>query len=158
MSIIKYREIKAKIKCVEFERKEIIIMMNTMTTPRFEITVNPEIMDVKWGDVVFVDFTDNSRDSEQSGIRPAIIIQNDKGNEHSPTTIVASITSQEKRYLPTHVVVKPYQSGLNKVSTILMEQVRTIDKSRILSKVGHIETDWLKEKIKKSLTISFGVV
>ena len=133
-------------------------MINTITTPRFEITVNPEIMDVKWGDVVFVDFTDNSRDSEQSGIRPAIIIQNDKGNEHSPTTIVASITSQEKRYLPTHVVVKPYQSGLNKVSTILMEQVRTIDKSRILSKVGHIETDWLKEKIKKSLTISFGVV
>ena len=133
-------------------------MTNTITTPRFEITVNPEIMDVKWGDVVFVDFTDNSRDSEQSGIRPAIIIQNDKGNEHSPTTIVASITSQEKRYLPTHVVVKPYQSGLNKVSTILMEQVRTIDKSRILSKVGHIEPDWLKEKIKKSLTISFGVV
>ena len=133
-------------------------MTNTMTTPRFEITVNPEIMDVKWGDVVYVDFTDNSRDSEQSGIRPAIIIQNDKGNEHSPTTIVASITSQDKRYLSTHVVVKPYQSGLNKVSTILMEQVRTIDKSRILSKVGHIETDWLKEKIKKSLTISFGVV
>ena len=59
-------------------------MTNTITTPRFEITVNPEIMDVKWGDVVFVDFTDNSRDSEQSGIRPAIIIQNDKGNEHSP--------------------------------------------------------------------------
>ena len=133
-------------------------MTSTMERPRIEIKINPDVMDIKWGDVVFVDFTDNSRNSEQSGIRPAIIIQNDKGNEHSPTTIVASITSQEKRYLPTHVVVKPYQSGLNKVSTILMEQVRTIDKSRILSKVGHIETDWLKEKIKKSLTISFGVV
>ena len=133
-------------------------MTSTMERPRIEIKINPDVMDIKWGDVVFVDFTDNSRDSEQSGIRPAIIIQNDKGNEHSPTTIVASITSQEKRYLPTHVMVKPYQSGLNKVSTILMEQVRTIDKSRILSKVGHIETDWLKEKIKKSLTISFGVV
>ena len=133
-------------------------MTNTMERPRIEIKINPDVMDIKWGDVVFVDFTDNSRDSEQSGIRPAIIIQNDKGNEHSPTTIVASITSQDKRYLPTHVVVKPYQSGLNKVSTILMEQVRTIDKSRILSKVGHIETDWLKEKIKKSLTISFGVI
>ena len=106
-------------------------MMNTATRPTFTIKVNPELMDIKWGDVVFVDFTDNSRDSEQSGIRPAIIIQNDKGNEHSPTTIVASITSQEKRYLPTHVVVKPYQSGLNKVSTILMEQVRTIDKRTI---------------------------
>ena len=133
-------------------------MTSTMERPRIEIKINPDVMDIKWGDVVFVDFTDNSRESEQSGIRPAIIIQNDKGNEYSPTTNVASITSQDKRYLPTHVVVKPYQSGLNKVSTILMEQVRTIDKSRILSKVGHIETDWLKEKIKKSLTISFGVV
>ena len=133
-------------------------MTSTMERPRIEIKINPDVMDIKWGDVVFVDFTDNSRDSEQSGIRPAIIIQNDKGNEHSPTTIVASITSQDKRYLPTHVVVKPYQSGLNKVSTILMEQVRTIDKSRILSKVGHIEADWLKEKIKKSLTISLNIV
>lgn len=133
-------------------------MTNTATRPTFTIKVNPELMDVKWGDVVFVDFTDNARDSEQSGIRPAIIIQNDKGNEHSPTTIVASITSQEKRYLPTHVVVKPYQSGLNKVSTILMEQIRTIDKSRIISKVGHIEPDWLVEKIKKSLTISLNMV
>ena len=133
-------------------------MMNTATRPTCTIKVNPGLMDIKWGDVVFVDFTDNSRDSEQSGIRPTIIIQNDKGNEHSPTTIVASITSQEKRYLPTHVVVKPYQSGLNKVSTILMEQIRTIDKSRIISKVGHIETDWLKEKIKKSLTISLNMV
>ena len=106
-------------------------MTSTMERPRIEIKINPDVMDVEWGDVVFVDFTDNSRDSEQSGIRPAIIIQNDKGNEHSPTTIVASITSQEKRYLPTHVIVKPYQSGLNKVSTILMEQVRTIDKRAI---------------------------
>ena len=133
-------------------------MTSTMERPSIEIKINHDVMDIKWGDVVFVDFTDNSRDSEQSGIRPAIIIQNDKGNEHSPTTIVASITSQDKRYLPTHVVVKPYQSGLNKVSTILMEQVRTIDKSRILSKVGHIETEWKKEKIKKSLTISLNML
>lgn len=133
-------------------------MMNTATMPRFTVKVNPEIMEIKWGDVVYVDFTDNSRDSEQNGIRPAIIIQNDKGNEHAPTTIVASITSQEKRYIPTHVTVKPYQSGLNKVSTIMFEQIRTIDKSRIISKVGHIDTDWLVEKIKKSLTISLNVI
>lgn len=133
-------------------------MTSTMTTPRFEVKANPRLMDIKWGDVVYVDFTDNSRDSEQNGIRPAIIIQNDKGNEHAPTTIVASITSQEKRYIPTHVTVKPYQSGLNKVSTIMFEQIRTIDKSRIISKVGHIDTDWLVEKIKKSLTISLNVI
>lgn len=133
-------------------------MTNTMTTPRFEVKAKPRLMDIKWGDVVYVDFTDNSRNSEQNGIRPAIIIQNDKGNEHSPTTIVVPITSQEKKPMPTHVMVKPYQSGLNKVSTIMCEQIRTIDKSRIISKVGHIDTEWLIEKIKRSLTISFNLV
>ena len=131
-------------------------MMNTATRPTFTIKVNPELMDIKWGDVVFVDFTDNSRDSEQSGIRPAIIIQNDKGNEHSPTTIVASITSQEKRYLPTHVVVKPYQSGLNKVSTILMEQIRTIDKSRIDNYLGKV-TPREMVAIEKALSVSLAM-
>lgn len=134
------------------------IMTNTTTVPRFEIKLNPQLMDVRWGDIVYVDFTDNSRGSEQSCIRPAIIVQNNIGNEHAPTTIVASITSQEKKPMPTHVMVKPYQSGLNKVSTIMCEQIRTIDKSRIISKVGHIDTEWLIEKIKKSLTISFNVV
>ena len=133
-------------------------MMNTATRPRFEITVNPELMDVKWGDVIYVDVGNEAKGSEQKGNRPAIIIQNDTGNRYSPTTIVAFITSQEKRYLPTHVIVKPWQSGLNEVSTIMLEQIKTIDKSRIISKVGNIETDWLKEKIKKSLTISFGMV
>lgn len=134
-------------------------MMNTTMTrpPRFEITVHPETMDIKWGDVVYVNFGENEG-SEQGGIRPAIIIQNDKGNEHAPTTIVASITSQEKKYLPTHVIIKPWQSGLDKISTIMFEQIRTIDKNRIMSKVGHINTDWLIEKIKRSLTISLNVV
>lgn len=133
-------------------------MMNTANRPRFEITVNPELMDVKWGDVIYVDVGNEAKGSEQKGNRPAIIVQNDIGNRYSSTTIVALITSQEKRYMPTHVIVEPWQSGLNKVSTIMLEQIKTIDKSRIISKVGHIETDWLKEKIKKSLTISFGMV
>ena len=133
-------------------------MMNTAIRPRFEITVNSEIMDVKWGDVIYVDVGNEAKGSEQKGNRPAIIVQNDIGNRYSSTTIVALITSQEKRYMPTHVIVEPWQSGLNKVSTIMLEQIKTIDKSRIISKVGHIETDWLKEKIKKSLTISFGMV
>ena len=133
-------------------------MMNTMTQPRFEIKVNPQLMDVKWGDVIYVDVGEEAKGSEQKGNRPAIIVQNDTGNKYSPTTIVAFITSQEKRYLPTHVVVKPWQSGLDEVSTIMFEQIRTIDKSRIISKVGHINTDWLVEKIKRSLTISFGML
>ncbi len=133
-------------------------MMNTATRPRFEITVSPELMDVKWGDVIYIDVGNEAKGSEQKGNRPAVIVQNDIGNRYSSTTIVALITSQEKRYMPTHVIVEPWQSGLNKVSTIMLEQIKTIDKSRIISKVGHIETDWLKEKIKKSLTISFGMV
>ena len=128
----------------------------TMTSPMISVKPNRNAVKVRWGDICFVDFG-NNEGSEQNGIRPAIIIQNDKGNTYSPTTIVASITSQEKRYLPTHVTVKPYQSGLEKVSTIMFEQVRTIDKSRIISKVGHIDTSWLVENIKKSLTVSFGM-
>ena len=163
MSIIEY---KNKSKNRKREQKKMCrtkkkgdnVMTNTMTRPpRFEITVNPQLMDIKWGDVVYVNFGKNEG-SEQNGVRPAIIIQNDKGNEHAPTTIVACITSEEKRYLPTHVYIKPWQSGLEKMSTIMFEQIRTIDKSRIISKVGHINTDWLVEKIKKSLTISFGMV
>ena len=133
-------------------------MMNTATRPTFTIKVNPGLMDIKWGDVIYVDVGNEAKGSEQKGNRPAIIVQNDIGNRYSSTTIVALITSQEKRYMPTHVIVEPWQSGLNKVSTIMLEQIKTIDKSRIISKVGHIETDWLKEKIKKSLTISFGMV
>lgn len=129
----------------------------TMTSPMISVKSNRNAVKVRWGDICFVDFGKNEG-SEQNGIRPAIIIQNDKGNTYSPTTIVASITSQEKRYLPTHVSIKPYQSGLEKTSTIMFEQVRTIDKSRIISKVGHIDTVWLVENIKKSLTISFGMI
>lgn len=128
----------------------------TMIQPLTRLRVNSKTVSVRWGDICYVDFGKNEG-SEQNGIRPAIIIQNDKGNTYSPTTIVASITSQEKRYLPTHVVVKPYQSGLEKTSIIMFEQVRTIDKSRIISKVGHIDTSWLVENIKKSLTVSFGM-
>lgn len=129
----------------------------TMTSPMISVKSNRNAVKVRWGDICFVDFGKNEG-SEQNGIRPAIIIQNDKGNTYSPTTIVASITSQEKRYLPTHVSIKPYQSGLEKTSTIMFEQVRTIDKGRIISKVGHIDTVWLVENIKKSLTISFGMI
>lgn len=129
----------------------------TVTTqPSARFRVNQNTVDVRWGDICFVDFGENEG-SEQNGIRPAIIIQNDKGNTYSPTTIVASITSREKKYLPTHVIVEPYQSGLKRTSTIEFEQVRTIDKSRIISKVGHINTTWLVENIKKSLTVSLGI-
>ena len=103
----------------------------TMTQPSTRLRVNQKNIDVKWGDICYVDFGENEG-SEQNGIRPAIIIQNDIGNAYSPTTIVASITSQKKKHLPTHVVINPCQSGLKKISTIMFEQIRTIDKSRIV--------------------------
>ena len=78
----------------------------TMTQPSTRLRVNQKNIDVKWGDICYVDFGENEG-SEQNGIRPAIIIQNDIGNTYSPTTIVASITSQKKKHLPTHVVINP---------------------------------------------------
>lgn len=129
----------------------------TMMQPSMRLRTNQKNIDVRWGDICYVDFGENEG-SEQNGIRPAIIIQNDTGNAYSPTTIVASITSQKKKHLPTHVVISPCQSGLKKISTIMFEQIRTIDKSRIVSKVGHIKVDGVEENIKKSLTISFGMI
>lgn len=132
--------------------------MDTVTAiPTIKVDTKFDTTRIKWGDICYVDFGSNTG-SEQNGIRPALIIQNDKGNTYSPTTIVASITSQEKKHLPTHVIIDPQESGLNKVSTVMFEQIRTIDKRRIISKVGHIDTSWLINNIKKSLTISFGML
>lgn len=113
-------------------------------------------VNINWGDIVFCDFGDGCG-SEQKGIRPALVIQNDKGNQCSSTVIVACITSADKRYLPTHVIVSPEQSGLKKDSTIMFEQIRTIDKSRIISKVGKVNADELIKKVKKALTISLNI-
>ena len=90
--------------------------------------------------------------SEQSGKRPVVIIQNDKGNEHSPTTIVALITSQKKKYLPTHVAVCNRALPYN--STIMAEHVRTIDKSRlgkIIGRISNEEMNCLDEALKVSM-------
>lgn len=138
--------------------KERRIMMNaaTMTKPRFEIKVNPQLMNIKWGDVVYVDFGDGVG-SEQGGIRPAIVIQNNKGNSASPCTVVAPMTSSEsKNSIPTHITVYPTRdSGLKKISIIMCEQIRAIDKTRILSKVGHLECDTLANRIENAIDIAF---
>lgn len=131
-------------------------MTNTMTQPRFEINVGTNLDSIKWGDIVYIDFTDNARNSEQSGIRPAIVIQNDKGNSSSPCTLVAPMTSEDKKSIPTHITVYPTKdSGLKKISTIMFEQTRVIDKSRILSKVGHLDAEFLIQRIENSIMIAF---
>lgn len=93
--------------------------------------------------------------SEQGGIRPVVILQNDKGNLHSRTTIVAAITSEiYKKYLPTHVIFK--SDCMKKESMILLEQIRTIDKSRLGRFVGTMDNKTMK-RVDKAILISFEI-
>jgi len=113
-------------------------------------------MAVKRGDIFYADLSPVIG-SEQGGIRPVIIVQNDIGNKYSPTVIAAAITSQiNKAKLPTHIEISSAEYGLNKDSVILLEQIRTIDKKRLKEKIGHI-SDELIEKVNDGLNISFGL-
>lgn len=94
--------------------------------------------------------------SEQNGYRPVIILQNDIGNEYSQTTIVAPVTSKPKKNIPTHVLIKKHESGMKEDSTILLEHIRTIDKSRIVSYIGCATPD-IMNKVDNAILISLGV-
>ncbi|MFL0249070.1 type II toxin-antitoxin system PemK/MazF family toxin [Clostridium neuense] len=114
------------------------------------------IMIVKRGDIFYADLSPVVG-SEQGGIRPVIIIQNDVGNKYSPTVIVAAITSQiNKAKLPTHVEISSEEYGLNKDSVVLLEQIRTLDKRRLKEKIGHM-TDIDMEKVDTALQVSVGL-
>ena len=105
---------------------------------------------IKRGDIFYADLRPVVG-SEQGGVRPVMIIQNDTGNKHSPTVICAAITSKmNKAKLPTHVELQASKYGLVKDSVILLEQVRTIDKSRLREKVCRLDKNLLK-KIDKAL-------
>jgi mRNA interferase MazF len=96
--------------------------------------------------------------SEQGGVRPVLIIQNDIGNKYSPTVIVAAITSQiNKAKLPTHVELEALKYGITKDSVILLEQIRTIDKRRLKEKIGHLSEELMKQ-VDIALQISFGLI
>jgi len=111
---------------------------------------------VKRGDIFYADLSPVIG-SEQGGIRPVIIIQNDVGNKYSPTVIVAAITSQiNKAKLPTHVEISSEEYGLNKDSVVLLEQIRTLDKKRLKEKIGHM-TESDTQKVDEALTISVGL-
>ena len=113
-------------------------------------------LNVKRGDIFYADLSPVVG-SEQGGIRPVIIIQNDIGNRYSPTVIVAAITSQiNKAKLPTHVEISSEEYGLNRDSVVLLEQIRTLDKKRLKEKIGHMTEDDMK-KVKKSLLISLNL-
>jgi mRNA interferase MazF len=111
---------------------------------------------VKRGDIFYADLSPVIG-SEQGGVRPVLIVQNDIGNKYSPTVIAAAITSQiNKAKMPTHIEIDAAAYGLAKDSVILMEQIRTIDKKRLKEKIGHLD-DNLMSKVNEALAISFGI-
>ena len=113
-------------------------------------------MIVKRGDIYYADLSPVVG-SEQGGIRPVLVIQNDIGNKYSPTVIAAAITSQiNKAKMPTHIELAAKDYGLNKDSVILLEQIRTFDKRRLREKIGRID-DGLMASVNNALSISFGL-
>ena len=113
-------------------------------------------MIVKRGDIYYADLSPVIG-SEQGGIRPVLVVQNDVGNKYSPTVIAAAIISQiNKAKLPTHIEVNAQMYGLSKDSVILLEQVRTIDKKRLKEKIGRLD-DELMNKVNEAISISFGL-
>ena len=111
---------------------------------------------VKRGDILYADLSPVVG-SEQGGVRPVLVIQNDIGNKYSPTIIIAAITSQiNKAKLPTHIEISAEEYGLTKDSVILLEQIRTIDKKRLKERVGHL-SDELMKKVDECIQISFGL-
>ena len=114
-------------------------------------------MVVKRGDMFYADLSPVVG-SEQGGIRPVLIIQNDLGNKYSPTVIAAAITSQtNKTKLPTHIELGENTSGLKSNSVVLAEQIRTIEKSRLKEKIGHIEDSKIINQLNNALGVSFGL-
>ncbi len=113
-------------------------------------------MTVKRGDIFYADLSPVVG-SEQGGVRPVLVIQNDIGNKYSPTVIIAAITSQiNKAKLPTHIEISGECYGLSKDSCILLEQIRTIDKRRLKEKTGHVSED-LSILVDEALKISLGL-
>ena len=112
-------------------------------------------MKVKRGEIYYADLSPVIG-SEQAGIRPILIVQNDVGNKFSPTIIGIAITSKQKVKLPTHIEIEGTKYGLDKDSVILAEQIRTLDKKRLREKVGMLD-DKTMEKVKRAIEISFGI-
>lgn len=111
---------------------------------------------IKRGEIYYADLSPVVG-SEQGGVRPILIVQNDIGNKYSPTVIAAAITSQlTKAKLPTHIELPAVEYGLSKDSVLLLEQIRTLDKTRLREKVGELNES-LIEKVNQGLSISLGI-
>jgi len=111
---------------------------------------------VKRGDIYYADLSPVVG-SEQGGMRPVLIVQNDTGNRHSPTVIAAAITSRTgKAKLPTHIELSGQSVGLSRDSVILLEQIRTIDKSRLRERMGRLDES-VMDKVDSAIAVSFGL-
>ena len=111
---------------------------------------------VKRGEIYFADLSPVVG-SEQGGMRPVLIVQNDTGNRHSPTVIAAAITSQTgKARLPTHINLAAQSYGLSRDSVVLLEQIRTIDKSRLRERMGRLDSPTM-EQVDNAIAVSFGL-
>lgn len=113
-------------------------------------------MSIRRGDIYYADLSPVVG-SEQGGVRPVLIVQNDVGNKYSPTVIAAAITSQkDKSNLPTHIPLSAGNTGLMKDSIVLLEQVRTIDKHRLKEKMGVLD-DSSMTKVNQAISVSLGL-
>ena len=113
-------------------------------------------MNIKRGDIYYADLSPVVG-SEQGGLRPVLIVQNDIGNRYSPTVIAAAITSRmSKAKLPTHIDIMGSHVGLAKDSVILLEQIRTLDKRRLREKMGHLDEDTMSS-VNNAIEVSFGL-
>lgn len=113
-------------------------------------------MSIKKGDLYFADLSP-VMGSEQGGVRPVLVVQNDVGNKFSPTIIVAAVTSKRnKADLPPHVEIAAEENGLTKNSVVLLEQLRTIDKRRLKERIGTIDKTRLPE-VNEALSVSLGI-
>lgn len=111
---------------------------------------------IRRGDIYYADLSPVVG-SEQGGIRPVLIVQNNVGNKNSPTVIAAAITSQiNKAKLPTHIEINADEYGLQKDSVILLEQIRTIDKKRLREKIGHLDAKSMR-RVNTAIEVSFGL-
>ena len=119
--------------------------------------IGPMTTIVKRGDIYYADLSPVVG-SEQGGVRPVLVVQNDVGNKYSPTVIIAAITSQiDKAKLPTHVEIEAKEYGLEKDSVILLEQIRTIDKQRLQDKVTELD-ERVMQKVNQAIKISLGLI
>ena len=117
---------------------------------------NDREMLAKRGEIYYADLSPVVG-SQQGGVRPVLIVQNDVGNKHSPTVIAAAITSQkDKSKLPTHISLNAASCGLAKDSIVLLEQVRTLDKKRLKERMGELDSDAMSQ-VNTALSVSFGL-